>query len=72
MKRWNQYVNKDVELPEVDAFLEDLVAVCRKHKMYLSHEDGHGSFIVEPLTTGENFGWLLDATGNIPPNPSSP
>lgn len=34
-------------VPEVDAFLDEIEVVCRKHGMSISHEDGHGAFIVE-------------------------
>lgn len=38
----------------VKAFLAEIIAVCRKHKLYLSHQDGHGAFQVERLgPTGE-------------------
>lgn len=32
--------------PQVKAFLADLVALYDKHGLALSHEDGHGAFIV--------------------------
>ena len=44
MKRWNG--KKNVENPKVDAFLDEVKEVCKKHKMSLSHEDLHGAFIV--------------------------
>ena len=34
------------EVPEVEAFLNELEAVCKRHGMGISHEDGHGSFLV--------------------------
>ena len=33
--------------PQAIAFLQELVLVCRKHNLSLSHEDGHGGFLVE-------------------------
>jgi hypothetical protein len=33
--------------PEVQAFLDELITVCRKHGLSISHEDGHCNFIVE-------------------------
>ena len=45
MKHWNG--SDEVEMPRVDAFIEDVVAVCTKHGMSISHEDGHGAFEIE-------------------------
>lgn len=47
--RWVNGVQEEREVPRADAFLADLIAVCRKHGLCLSHEDQHGSFIVAPL-----------------------
>ena len=32
--------------PKSQAFLADLIAVCRKHNLALGHEDCHGGFEV--------------------------
>lgn len=32
--------------PEVKAFIADIVALYDKHGFALSHEDGHGAFII--------------------------
>lgn len=51
----------DVEQnPKVKQFLEEVLAVCRAHGMSLSHEDGHGAFLIEPFSEF-NAGWLMDA-----------
>ena len=61
MKRWDSNRNEQVEDLRIDAFLADLVAVCRKHDLSLSHEDGHGSFLVR-LGFDEFFAkWLSEA-----------
>lgn len=44
----------------VDAYLAALVAVGKEHGFSLSHEDGHGSFIVEPRNDARDE-WLLGA-----------
>jgi hypothetical protein len=49
------------KLPEVDAFLSEVLEVCRKHGMSLGHEDHHGSFIVQEYSE-ENAGWLAAAS----------
>lgn len=35
--------------PKSKAFLQDIVSVYKKHGLALSHEDGHGAFIVADL-----------------------
>jgi hypothetical protein len=53
--------------PEVVAFLEEVLAVCDKHKLSISHEDGHGAFLVVPINF-EDRDWLSvasDDTGEV-------
>ena len=45
VKHWDG--SDEVEMLRVDAFIEDVVAVCRKHGMSISHEDGHGAFEIK-------------------------
>ena len=45
MKRWDYTASEDVEAPDVDAFLKDLIKVCRNHNMSITHENVHGDFI---------------------------
>lgn len=40
----NTYGNE--QDPDVAAFLEEVIALQRKHGFLLSHEDGHGAFEV--------------------------
>ena len=35
---------------KMDAFLDEIEAVCRKHNLSISHEDHHGSFIIEEFS----------------------
>lgn len=71
MKRWDvdtegrklrtdREKNLRVAMPDVDAFLEEVIEVCLKHGMSISHEDGHGAFIVENAKE-TNFAWLRAA-----------
>lgn len=53
-KSWN-------EADKAKAFLEDIVAVCRKHSMSLGHEDGHGLFLVHPEVSEFHLEWLRSA-----------
>lgn len=35
------------EIKKEEQFLEDIKRVCQKHNRSISHEDGHGAFIIE-------------------------
>ena len=64
IRRWLKHQSTHGENPKIDAFLHDIMMVCNKHKLILSHEDHHGAFEVVDLTpqTRENNGaWLMDA-----------
>jgi hypothetical protein len=77
VKRWRSSQWKDgkqiekgrqIERPDIDAFLDDIVAVCRKHGFGISHEDSQGGFIV---VDGDAFNedWLraaADDTEEVP------
>jgi len=41
-------------------FLNDLVAVCKKHNLSLSHEDNQGAFLIDEYKQG-NIDWLMAA-----------
>lgn len=43
---------------DVAALIEDIIAVCKRHNLWLSHEDFYGAFLVEKETTEE---WLRSA-----------
>jgi len=51
---------KEMETPEVDAFIEEVLAVCKKHGFSIGHEDGHGSFLIEDYSEGDSD-WLRNA-----------
>lgn len=51
---------KTIVVPPRMAFLRDVAAVCRKHKLSLSHEDPGGAFEVVPFDE-EYVDWLMDA-----------
>ena len=44
MKRWNGI--EDIEMPKVDAFIEEVIALGKKHNLSIAHEDEHGGFII--------------------------
>ena len=62
MKRWDNQAHGRVEDPRVDAFLAEIVEVCRKHGMSLGHEDGHGSFVVHDQLDETIMTWISQAS----------
>jgi hypothetical protein len=45
-----------------EAFLKDLIEVCKKHNLSISHEDSHGGFLVRHGYDEKHYGeWLLAA-----------
>lgn len=45
---------------KVEEFLKEIEEVCRKYNMSISHEDGHGAFIIEKFDEF-NIKWLKEA-----------
>lgn len=45
---------------KVKQFLKEIEEVCKKHNMSISHEDGHGAFIIERYDEF-NIKWLRQA-----------
>ncbi|NBW22529.1 MAG: hypothetical protein EBR82_82745 [Caulobacteraceae bacterium] len=50
----------------VDAFLAEVIEVCRKHGMSISHEDGWGAFEVRNFNEPD-ADWLKEATDKTEP-----
>jgi len=71
VKRWNRKKGMDTENPKIDAFLEDVIAVCRKHGLTISHEDTHGAFVIE-VASEDSGEWLLHAVDDTDPEPERP
>ena len=52
----------EVDMPEsMKKFLEDIDAVCKKHGLSISHQDTHGSFLIEKYDE-YNIEWLFNAS----------
>jgi len=64
MDRWDYIKNCRREIPQIDIFLAEIIEVCRKYNLSISHEDSQGGFIIEPASE-ENFRWLLDAAAEV-------
>lgn len=61
MERWIEIKQKGGENSKIDAFLEDVVSVCRKHGLSIEHEDAHGGFEVTKFNR-DAVDWLLAAS----------
>jgi len=60
MKRWHIESGSEIESTTVDQFLEEVAAVCRKHRLSIAHEDCGGAFIVAEFDES-NIDWLMAA-----------
>ena len=60
MKHWVDGINDRVDIKS-EEFFNEIETVCRKYGVSISHEDGHGAFIIQPF---EKFytQWLMDAS----------
>ena len=59
---WDEFTQEFIEAPaEMEAFIADIEAVCRKHGFAIGHEDGHGGFKVH-LLSEENIRWFKGAS----------
>ena len=58
---WDCAKREHTPMPDkMKAFLADIIIVCSRHGLSLSHEDGHGAFIVQDYSE-KNIEWLLEA-----------
>jgi hypothetical protein len=60
LARWHSRKARYVVVEHVDAFIDDLISVCQKHKLSISHEDSHGAFIIEDYSENR-ADWLRAA-----------
>lgn len=63
MERWDKTKGERGDFTEnvaVDRFIEEIIEVCKRHNLSISHEDGHGAFLIEEQDE-HNFGWLRNA-----------
>lgn len=59
-KYWDSRQNKEVESKAADDFINDLMRLYSKHGISISHEDGHGAFVLEP-DSETNRNWVKNA-----------
>lgn len=60
MERWNNKKRGNFENKKIDAFIEEVISVSKKHGFSISHEDGHGPFEIEKFSES-NASWLRHA-----------
>lgn len=53
MNRWSTTEHDIVENKRVDAFLDEIEKVCKKHGMVIGHEDQNGSFLVKKFNVDD-------------------
>ncbi len=61
MKRWRaegKHGGDYVERPDIDAFIEEVLEVCERHKFAIGHEDGHGAFEIYDGPSDSDKNWL--------------
>lgn len=68
--RWNRRTGSYLPDSGVDAFLNDIDAVCKKHGKSISHEDSQGSFVVVAYSK-LIAQWMFAAGVDLPP-PKAP
>jgi hypothetical protein len=60
ISRWNRTKGDFYENEKVDAFLNEVIELSKKHGLSISHEDGQGAFIVKEFDD-YSAGWLMNA-----------
>ncbi len=64
-ERWIENIRKHGESDlAVDAFLQEIIAVCRRHQMCIEHEDHEGAFRIEPMDEN-SLDWLAEAHDGV-------
>lgn len=61
MERWSINNSANCENEKIDTFIEEVIAVSKKHGFSISHEDVHGSFEIEEYSES-NISWLREAS----------
>lgn len=61
MKRWHLINSDFIEDENADNFLKEIIDVCKKHNISISHEDYYGGFILKKYSD-DDAEWLFDAS----------
>lgn len=70
MNRYNTAIGKHVQSDKQDAFIEELIGVCKRYNMSICHEDCHGAFVIQKHAKvhDERLRNAHDAMGPPPPH----
>lgn len=61
-EKWDIRNGKFVKTPQnIIDFYNEIDEVCKKYNLSISHEDGHGAFILEEYSK-KNIEWLKDSS----------
>lgn len=60
-KHWNG-TSHEVN-SKIDDFVAEIAKISKRHGMSISHEDGHGCFVIEDFKQS-NIEWLEEASDN--------
>ena len=64
MTNWNRKTREFIELSESQVkFFDEIEEICKKYNLSISHEDTHGSFVIEKHNQS-NIDWLKSAILN--------
>jgi hypothetical protein len=64
-ERWSMFTNTFAkENKEIDLFIQEILALCKKHGFSIAHEDTHGSFVIEKYNDYDSE-WFEAAMINI-------
>lgn len=65
MERWEINSRKEVNTPiYVEKYLEEIDEISKRYGLSISHEDGHGAFIIEKYNK-LNIKWLNNCLLNL-------
>jgi len=51
----------DIQTKKVEQFKKEIINICKKYELSISHEDCHGGFVIEDYDD-INSNWFLSAT----------
>ena len=60
-ERWDDKTSRIITSDAIDKFVREIELVCKKHGLSISHQDGHGAFIIEDFYP-DNISWLKNAS----------
>lgn len=63
-KRWDSKASEEIEDQRIDAFIAEVIAVCKRHGFSIAHEDSQGGFLIERFDE-DNAKWLMQAARNL-------